>query len=240
MKVPAEGLRLKGISAGYGEARILTGISIEIAPGEIVAVIGPNGSGKSTLAKAIAGVIQAAEGEVRIGDRLLNGLPPWERLRAGVAYVPQEMNVFPNMTVEENILIAGDFARLSRRQLNTQRDQALEFFPELKTKLRLRAGSLSGGERQILAFACGMLARPKAVVLDEPSAGLSPLLTQEIMGKIQSIRRTGAAIVLIEQNVLEALRIATRAAVLVNGSIRVTAAPGDFGAKYDLHEVYLG
>jgi branched-chain amino acid transport system ATP-binding protein len=239
MRAPVQGLAVDRISAGYGETKILSDISLEVPAGEIVAIIGPNGSGKSTLAKVIAGVIHAGEGDIRLGERVLNGLPAWERLRAGIAYVPQEMNVFPNMTVEENILIAGDFARLSRGQLKAQRSQALEYLPEIQGKMRLKAGSLSGGERQLLAFACAMLTNPKVLVLDEPSAGLSPLLTQEIMGKIVSIHSAGVAILLIEQNVIEALRIATRVVVLVNGAIRVAARPSEFGQRYNLHDVYL-
>jgi branched-chain amino acid transport system ATP-binding protein len=240
MTAPAAGLSLSGVSAGYNGTQILSGISLEVAPQEIVTVIGPNGSGKSTLAKVIAGVIESNEGGVWMGNRSLNGLPPWARLKAGVAYVPQEMNVFPNMTIAENLLIAAEGAGLGHHRFVARRAQIFELFPELQAKMRLRAGSLSGGEHQILAFACAMLANPKLLVLDEPSAGLSPRLTHEIMGKILAIHRTGVAILLIEQNVIEALRIATRAVVLVNGTVRLTARPGDFGVRYNLHEVYLG
>lgn len=240
MTLPRPALSLSGISAGYRGTDILTDISVEVAAGEIFAVIGPNGSGKSTLAKAIAGLIPLSQGEIRLGTLNVTDLPAPERMRAGIGYVPQEYNIFPNMTIGENLKIASEFLGRKTGAHREQRDRVLALFPEATRRLSTRAGVLSGGERQLLAFACAMMSGPKLLVLDEPSAGLSPKLIAEILDRVRTINETGVTIFMIEQNVAEALRVATRVIVLANGTVRLLARPAEFGPKYDLHKVYLG
>jgi ABC-type branched-subunit amino acid transport system ATPase component len=239
MTSPAPALSLRQISAGYQGANIVNDVTVDIAPGEIFTVIGPNGSGKSTLAKVVAGLIPTAAGEIWIGTSRLSGLSAPERVRAGLGYVPQEFNIFPNMTIGENLAVAVEFLGRSRGAMAKRREAVLAMFPEAGDRLRMRAGLLSGGERQLLAFACAMMSGPKLLLLDEPSAGLSPIMTAKIIDRITSINKTGVTIFMIEQNVTEALRISTRVMVLVAGAVRVLASPTEFGAKYDLHKVYL-
>lgn len=239
MTLPLAALSIKSISAGYRDAAILSGISVDITPGEIFAVIGPNGSGKSTLAKVIAGLLPLSDGEIHLGNVSLAPLSAPDRVRAGISYVPQEFNVFPNMTIGENLKIPAEFLGRTRAAIDEQRERVLAMFPETARRLRMRAGLLSGGERQLLAFACAMMSAPKLLVLDEPSAGLSPKLTAEIIDRVKTINEQSITVFMIEQNVAEALRISNRVMVLVNGSIRLLANPSEFGAKYDLHKIYL-
>jgi ABC-type branched-subunit amino acid transport system ATPase component len=237
---PIAVLTLKSVSAGYSGVQILSEISLDVAQDEIVAVIGPNGSGKSTLAKVLAGLIPPRGGSILLRGRDMTGLPAWRRPAAGLAYVPQELNIFPNMTVAENLRIASQYARpVSRADFDAGQERALALFPKFAEKQHLRAGVLSGGERQLLAFACAMIASPKILVLDEPSAGLSPRLTARIMEVVTAIHSTGTAIFMIEQNVKAALAIAKRVVVLVNGETRLTAAAQDFGTKYNLRDLYF-
>lgn len=240
MTAPFPALAIAGISAGYNGAEIVSNVSIDVLPGQVLTVIGPNGSGKSTLAKVIAGLIPPSAGEIRLGAQRITALKPFERVRAGIAYVPQELNIFPNLTVKENLKIAAESVVLDEAASKAQRDIILRLFPEIGGKLRLRSGFLSGGERQLLAFACAMISNPKVLILDEPSAGLSPKLTMAIMAKIKEINEAGISIFMIEQNVAEALRIAQRVVVLVGGRIRLQGPPADFSGKHDLQEIYFG
>lgn len=240
MTAPLPALALKQVSAGYGGANIISDITVDVGAGEIFTVIGPNGSGKSTLAKVIAGLTPSSSGEIWIGNLQLAGLSAPDRVRAGLAYVPQEFNIFPNMTIGENLQISAEFLGRPKRVVAERIETVLTMFPEAGRRLRTIAGLLSGGERQLLAFACAMMSNPKLLLLDEPSAGLSPKLTSEIIDRITKINQQGVTVFIIEQNVMEALRISARVLVLVNGSIRLVAKPSDFDTKYDLHKVYLG
>jgi ABC-type branched-subunit amino acid transport system ATPase component len=237
---PLPALSATGVAAGYGSGDILHDINLEVAPGEIFTVIGPNGSGKSTLIKVLAGLVRVRVGEIRLGPTHVTHLSAPERVAAGVAYVPQEFNIFPNMTVGENLKVSTEFLGRERRASTVQRERVLAMFPEVASRLKLRAGHLSGGQRQMLAFACAMMAAPKVLLLDEPSAGLSPKLVGEIFDKVQALNAAGLTIFVIEQNVKEALRIGHRVMVLVNGSVRLMAVPADIGSKHDLHKLFLG
>jgi len=240
MTRPLPALKVDGVFAGYGSGDIICDITLDVSFGEIFAVIGPNGSGKSTLIKALAGLVRSRIGDIQLGQNSLTALSAPRRVASGLAYVPQEFNVFPNMTIGENLKISTEFLGREHRASTDQRERVLEMFPEISGRFGLRAGLLSGGQRQMLAFACAMMAAPKVLLLDEPSAGLSPKFVAEIFDKIKAVNATGVTIFIIEQNVKEVLRIADRVAVLVNGSIRLLTTPDAICVKHDLHKLYLG
>ena len=169
-------LRVSGLHAGYGAGDILKGIDVRLEKGRIVTMIGPNGSGKSTFVKTLAGLLPAREGTIELQGEALNDLSPPKRVRAGVAYVPQEYNVFRNLTVLENLKIAREFMAEKRAHGKAVDEELVALFPELPAHFGKKAGNLSGGQRQMLAFACALAVQPKVLMLDEPSAGLSPLL----------------------------------------------------------------
>jgi ABC-type branched-subunit amino acid transport system ATPase component len=235
--IPA--LQASGIVAGYGDADIVKGISAEVQAGKILGVIGPNGSGKSTFIKALAGLIATRRGEISLSGNSIAQLTPSQRVAAGIAYVPQEFNVFPNLSIGENLRVSTEF--LGARRANVeQRERVLSMFPEVAGRLKLRAGHLSGGQRQMLAFACAMMASPQVLLLDEPSAGLAPKLVGAIFERVKAANATGLTILLVEQNVKEALAIVDTVMVLVNGTVRLVATPEEIRTKHDLHRLFLG
>lgn len=240
MSSSVSALSTRAVAAGYGGGNIISDISIEVAAGEIFAVIGPNGSGKTTLIKALAGLLRTRIGEISLGPTVITQMTAPGRVAEGLAYVPQEFNVFPNMTIGENLRVSTEFLDRERQATGEQRERVLAMFPEVAGRMRMRAGLLSGGQRQMLAFASAMMAAPKVLLLDEPSAGLSPKLVSEIFDKVRAVNATGVTVFMIEQNVKEALRIADRALVLVNGTIRLRASPEEIRTKYDLHKLFLG
>ena len=232
-------LEVSGLHAGYGAGDILKGIDLELPREKIMTVIGPNGSGKSTLAKTLAGLLPARAGTITLDGRTLNELGAPKRVLAGISYVPQEYNVFRNLTVLENLKIAREFmgANGNARAL----DEGLEqLFPELPKHYRIAAGNLSGGQRQMLAFACALTVRPKLLILDEPSAGLSPLLTREVFERVERVNRSGVSILMIEQNAIEALRISHHCMVLSGGRVRASASAKEVLGMKDLNSFYLG
>lgn len=235
--IPA--LQASGIVAGYGDADIVKGISAEVQAGKILGVIGPNGSGKSTFIKALAGLIATRRGDISLSGNSIAQLTPSQRVAAGIAYVPQEFNVFPNLSIGENLRVSTEF--LGARRANVeQRERVLSMFPEVAGRLKLRAGHLSGGQRQMLAFACAMMASPQVLLLDEPSAGLAPKLVGAIFERVKAANATGLTILLVEQNVKEALAIVDTVMVLVNGTVRLVATPEEIRTKHDLHKLFLG
>lgn len=216
--IPA--LEVSELRSGYGNGGdIVCGVSFNQAPETILAIIGPNGSGKSTLIKTLAGLVKARTGSIAITGVDVTRVSPARRVIAGMAYVPQEANVFRSMTVMENIQLATEFLRGRPGVGREQRDKVLELFPEVSSRMRLLAGNLSGGQRQMLAFACAMLANPEVLLLDEPSAGLSPKFVSEIMAAVVRMRALGTTVLLVEQNVKAALEIADEALVLVSGAV---------------------
>jgi len=235
--IPA--LQASGIVAGYGDADIVKGISAEVQAGKILGVIGPNGSGKSTFIKALAGLIATRRGDISLSGNSIAQLTPSQRVAAGIAYVPQEFNVFPNLSIGENLRVSTEFLG-ARRANEEQRERVLSMFPEVAGRLKLRAGHLSGGQRQMLAFACAMMASPQVLLLDEPSAGLAPKLVGAIFERVKAANVTGLTILLVEQNVKEALAIVDTVMVLVNGTVRLVATPEEIRTKHDLHKLFLG
>jgi branched-chain amino acid transport system ATP-binding protein len=239
VSAPSAAMTVEGLAAGYGGGDIIHDITLSVPRGELLVVIGPNGSGKSTLIKALAGLVQARIGEVVLDGQPITRLSAAGRVTAGLAFVPQEFNVFPNLTIGENLRVSTEFLGRERRASTDKRDHVLAMFPEVAGRLDLLAGHLSGGQRQMLAFACAMMSAPNVLLLDEPSAGLSPRFVTEIFDKVKAVNAAGLTVVMIEQNVKEAMRIAERVVVLVNGSIRLVATPAEIRSGHDLHRLFL-
>jgi len=233
-------LRATGLHAGYGTGDILKGVDAELGRGRIVTIIGPNGSGKSTLIKTLAGLLPARQGEIELEGERLNDLSPPKRVRAGIAYVPQEYNVFRNLTVLENLKIAREFMGAGRSQERVLDDEVASLFPELSEHHKTQAGNLSGGQRQMLAFACALTVRPKVLMLDEPSAGLSPKYMGDVFDKVRRVNAMGVSILLVEQNAREALRISHTCIVLAGGRVRAVAPANEVLGMKDLNSLYLG
>jgi branched-chain amino acid transport system ATP-binding protein len=231
-------LSAENVVAGYTRAdTILKGVGIKAAGGEIVAILGPNGAGKSTLLKAIAGQLGPREGAILLHGEPLTGLKPREIARRGVAYVPQEANVFPNMTIHENLEIGG---YLAPREIRGRIAEIFDRFPMLARKRREAARTLSGGQRQVLAVAIALMVAPRALLLDEPSAGLSPVATQDLFDTIRNIRDAGVAVVLVEQNALDALDLADRAYILTAGRNHIDGKASALAADADVRRAFLG
>jgi branched-chain amino acid transport system ATP-binding protein len=231
-------LNVAGVVAGYTAAdEILKGLDFTLAEGEIACVIGPNGAGKSTLLKAIAGLIAPARGAITFKQRSLIGLLPRDIARLGVAYVPQEHNVFPSLSVAENLEIGGyvEPARTAERMA-----RVLGRFPVLANKRRHAARTLSGGERQILAMAMALMVEPDLLLLDEPSAGLAPAAAERLFEDIRAVNRDKVAIVLVEQNASEALAVADRAYILVDGRTSRSGPARELAADPDIRRIFLG
>jgi branched-chain amino acid transport system ATP-binding protein len=208
-------LKVEGVAAGYGaHDEILKGVGLAIAPGEIVAILGPNGAGKSTLLKAIAGIVTPRSGSIELMGVSIAGLPPREVSRRGVAFVPQEANIFPSLTVEENLEIGG---YLDRDEYRARLHNVFRQMPEMAERRSVRARTLSGGQRQLLAMGMALMVGPKLLLLDEPSAGLSPAAAEKLFNLIGAIRTVGVSVAMVEQNALRALNLADRAYILVDG-----------------------
>ena len=231
-------LTAEDLVAGYGPAdEILKGVSLEVDRAEIVSIIGPNGAGKSTLLKVIAGLLTPHRGRVLLDARPIHGLPPREVSARGVAFVPQEQNVFPTMTVRENLEIGG---YLEPRRARGRIAAILERFPVLAEKRRHAARTLSGGQRQMLAMAMALMVEPTVLLLDEPSAGLAPLAAERLFETIADIHREGVAIVMVEQNALQALAVAQRGYILVDGRNSRTGPAAALAADPEVRRIFLG
>jgi branched-chain amino acid transport system ATP-binding protein/neutral amino acid transport system ATP-binding protein len=231
-------LTVEGVVAGYSAAdEVLKGVDFEVERGEIVSVIGPNGAGKSTLLKVIAGVLAPSRGRVRLGDASIAGRPPREISALGVAFVPQERNVFLNLSVRENLEMGG---YLEPQAVRPRIEGIFARFPLLAERRRHAARTLSGGQRQILAVAMALMVEPSLLLLDEPSAGLAPMAAERLFETIGAINRDGVAIVVVEQNALEALAIATRGYILVDGRNSRTGAAAALAADPDVRRIFLG
>lgn len=231
-------LTVSGLVAGYGAAdEVLKGVDFVIGAGELVGVIGPNGAGKSTLLKAVAGLLTPGRGEILLDGQAIGGRPPREVARLGVAYVPQEQNVFPTLSVRDNLEMGGFVdPGGTRRRIAAVFDR----FPVLARKRSHAARTLSGGERQMLAMAMGLMVEPRLLLLDEPSAGLSPLAAERLFESIAALHREGFAIGIVEQNASEALAVADRAYILVDGRNHRCGAAAELAADPDIRRVFLG
>ncbi|MBI5575466.1 MAG: ABC transporter ATP-binding protein [Deltaproteobacteria bacterium] len=227
------------ISVYYGSMPALRDLSLEVGKGEIVSLIGANGAGKSTVLKAVSGVVSPRMGRVLFGGADITGKPPHRIARMGIAHVPEGRGVFANMTVSENLELGG-YTRKSAQEVRKDMEQVYSLFPRLKERSRQVAGTLSGGEQQMLSIGRAMVARPALMLLDEPSMGLSPFLVGEIFDMIEEVNRKGVAILLVEQNASMALAIAGRAYVLEAGNIVLQGNAAELQNEPKVREAYLG
>ncbi len=235
------GIEADGLEAGYGRIEVLHGVSLAAAPGEVVAVVGANGAGKTTLLRALSGLIAPTAGRVRLGGADVTGRGPEALAAAGLAHVPENRLVFPTLAVADNLALGGWTRRRDKAGLRRRRDQVLEYFPRLADRLAQPAGTLSGGEQQMLAIGRGLMARPSVLVLDEPSLGLAPRVVREIFATLGRLRADeGLAIVLVEQNVRAAFMVADRATVLDRGRVLLDGAPDDLLSDDRVQQAYLG
>ena len=231
-------LDVQGVHAGYGSVQILRGISLSIGAGELVALLGSNGAGKTTLNAVLSGLLPAQQGHIHFGGEDITGWHYRRIVRAGLIQVPEGRKIFPNLSVQENLEL-GCFTR-ARHHRADNLQQVLDIFPRLRERLGQLAGTMSGGEQQMLAIGRGLMAEPRLLILDEPSLGLSPLLVEEMFALIQRLRASGLAILLVEQNVGQSLDIADRAYVMENGSIRFQGSSDELLASDALRQSYLG
>ena len=232
-------LEVSGLSVGYGGAPIVHDLSLSVGTRELVAVIGPNGSGKSTLLKGLTGRAKVLAGRVRFEGVDVTGMRGDRLCRRGIGFVPQNRDVFPTLTVEENLQMGGYV--LERHATQGRIDEVLELFPILRPMLTRRAGKLSGGERKLLAVARVLMLAPALLILDEPTAGLSPALARHLLhDQVPALVSSGISVLLVEQKALDALSIATRGYVLVAGTVQLTGPAGELLARPDIREVFLG
>jgi ABC-type branched-subunit amino acid transport system ATPase component len=230
-------LEVQCITVGYGELPILRSVSLQVERREIVAIVGPNGAGKSTLMKTVAGLLKPQDGTVLLDGQDITRVRPHRIVQAGICYVPQTENVFPSLTVEEN-LDMGAFIR--RGDLRAKKAEMYAIFPDLREKRKLRAGHLSGGQRQMVAMARALMLEPLLLLLDEPTAGLSPMRVGVMLEKIVEINRTGVAILIVEQNARQALQHAHRGYVLAMGQNRYEDTGQALLAHPEIRAMFLG
>ena len=232
-------LRLRDVDTSYGRIRVLRQVSLEIAEGEIVCLLGGNASGKSTTMKTILGVVRPTAGTVEFDGQVINDLRTAQRVERGLAIVPENRRVFPRMSVRENLEM-GAFLRRDRLVIESDLERVIGLFPRLRERLAQRAGTLSGGEQQMLAMARALMARPRLLLMDEPSMGLSPRLVQQNFELIQEINRSGVTIFVVEQNAAMALAIAHRGYVLRTGEIVMSGAAPELLRSQGIRQAYLG
>ncbi len=231
-------LEISGVKAGYGSMSVLQGIDMVVNAGEIVALLGSNGVGKTTLNNVISGFIRPTAGTVRFDGQSLTDLKPRDIVALGIAHVPEGRKIFPNLTVRENLEL-GAFRR-GQANKAANFEKICTIFPRLRERLSQLAGTLSGGEQQMLAIGRGMMSEPKLLILDEPSLGLSPIMVEEMFGLIAKINAEGVAVLLVEQNVMQSLSVAQRAYVVEQGRLALQGSAADLLADPQLRQTYLG
>ena len=231
-------IRIEGLNAGYGPLQVLRNVTLDVGEGEIVAVLGSNGVGKTTLNNTISGLIKPSSGSIYFDDVLISGRDPVEIVDMGLIHVPEGRKLFPNLSVKENLELGSYRRGKPNRASNLER--VLGVFPKLKERLFQTAGTLSGGEQQMVAIARGLMGEPRVLLLDEPSLGLSPLLVEQMFTLIKQINESGLAVILVEQNVIQSLAIANRAFVIAEGTVAISGPAADLRENSDLKRSYLG
>ncbi|HYW76679.1 MAG TPA: ABC transporter ATP-binding protein [Gammaproteobacteria bacterium] len=230
-------LDIRGVSGGYGGVDILHSVDLNLKQGELVVIVGPNGAGKSTLMKAAFGLVRVSKGQISLAGEDITNISPDRLVHKGMSYVPQEHNVFPTMTVQEN-LDMGAYIRTD--DARPQMERIFELFPRLKERRKQPAGLMSGGERQMVAMGRALMVEPKVLMLDEPTAGLAPAFVQQVFEWIQRINEAGISILMVEQNAKQALRIAERGYVLATGENRYEDTGAALLANREVAEMFLG
>ena len=232
-------LKLRDLSAGYGKSEVLRGVCLDVNEGEVVTLVGANGAGKTTTLKTLCGLVAASGGSIEFNGHSLLGMAPHEIVDLGVTMVPEGRQLFPFLTVEENLLM-GAYKRSARAVRSQRLAEVLDIFPRVKERLPQFAGSLSGGEQQMVAIARGMMAGPKLLIMDEPSLGLSPLLVEQMFDVVRLVASRGTTVLLVEQNVFHTLKLADRGYVLENGSIALTGTGAELLGNPHVRRAYLG
>ena len=232
-------LKVSEIDVYYGDMQALRNVSIEVNPGEVVSVIGSNGAGKSTLLKTVSGILRPRTGTITLDGGQISQAPPSKIVEKGISHVPEGRQIFPTMTVLENLEMGAQFRRTKKVQQATL-EQVFTYFPRLKERLEQKAGTLSGGEQQMLAMGRGLMSLPTIMMLDEPSLGLAPVLVSTIFEIIEKINRQGTSILLIEQNVFHSLKISDRGYVLENGAIALSGPGEELLENPHIRKTYLG
>ncbi len=232
-------LKVEGLNAHYGDIQVLHDVSLDVDYGEAVAMVGANSAGKSTLLRCLSGMVKRVSGSIRFEGRELIGVPAYEVVNHGIVHIPGGCRVFPLMSVQENLQL-GYYSRRSTGEMSALLDQAYEMFPKLKQHRHQMAGSLSGGEQQMLAIARGLMAKPKLLMVDEPSLGLAPLLVKATFEILKRINEAGVAVLLVEQNVVRTLNMSDRAYVIENGRIVMRGRGDELFKDEHLKKAYMG
>ncbi len=234
-------LELRGVQAAYGAGPVLKGLDLDVDEGEIVALLGSNGAGKSTTLRAISGLVPSVSGSITLGGQKLLGMKPEAIVRLGCAHVPEGRRVFPGLTVRENIILGASNRRgVPRRTLDGEVDEMIAYFADLGRLQHALGWTLSGGQLQMVAVARGLMAKPRLLLLDEPSLGLAPLIVQQVFRIVADIRKRGTTVLLVEQNAHMALSVADRGYVLETGRLLVSGKPADLWDNDDVRAAYLG
>lgn len=232
-------LELSNVSAGYGSFRALFGVDMSVKGGEAVGVIGPNGAGKTTLLRVISGLIRPVSGTITLNGQSIGGRPAHEIVSAGIAHVPENRRLFPRLTSEENIKL-GAFIRSARSQLHDRLEWVYELFPRLKERRNQLAGTMSGGEQQMCAIARALMSRPAILLMDEPSAGLAPVVVDQVFDLVQRIQKEGFTVLIVEQNIQSLLTVVERAYLLEVGTIRLAGTAAELRENPFVRKAYLG
>jgi branched-chain amino acid transport system ATP-binding protein len=232
-------LSLASVSAGYGSFQALFSVSLEIARGEAVGVIGPNGAGKTTLMRVISGMLPLNEGSMTFEGQAIGGQPAHEIIAHGIAHVPENRRLFPRLSVEENLRV-GAFIPAARARFAEQLDYVYGLFPRLKDRRAQAAGTMSGGEQQMCAIGRALMSKPKVLLMDEPSAGLAPLVVQQVFDLVARIREQGLTVLIVEQNVQQVLEVVDRAYLLEVGAIKLAGTATELKGNSFIRESYLG
>jgi branched-chain amino acid transport system ATP-binding protein len=232
-------LSVSNLSVSYGAIEAIRNCSLRVEQGEIVTLIGGNGAGKSTMLRTISGLLTPKQGTIQFGGKEIQGQPPHRIAQSGLVHVPEGRGIFANLTVEENLQL-GAYSRSDHAEIRKDRERALELFPRVRERLKQAAGTLSGGEQQMVAIARAMLSRPQLLMLDEPSLGLAPQIVQTIFQVIREINNSGTTILLVEQNAAMALKVAHRAYVIEVGSIEMEGPAAELASSDEVRKAYLG
>ncbi|MBC7195101.1 MAG: ABC transporter ATP-binding protein [Caldisericia bacterium] len=232
-------LKVENLFVSYGPIEAIHGVSFEVKSNEIVSILGSNGAGKTTILKTISGVLKPKSGVITFDGKVINSLEPQEIVKLGIIHVPEGRHIFPDLTVKENLILGGYF--LTQKEIKNQIDYVLQIFPVLKERITQKAGSLSGGEQQMLAIGRGLMGKPKVLLLDEPSLGLAPIVTTTIFNILSELsKKENLSVLLVEQNAKKALTISNRAYILMNGVIILSGESSILKDQEEVKRLYLG